>query len=193
MKIFSAVLDFLKKHKKFVIILFLPVPAYILVDNAVFILEKDNRFCIACHLHEEKYKDFTASGDDVKSLVGRHYSTKEVRCIDCHKGEGVLERAMVLGVAGVDTFVYFLGMHEEPEEMRFPLTDRTCLKCHEDDMVPKGSYSSKYHELTPHANLAIRCAKCHISHIKGGARNLHFLVEDLVLPICRDCHPSMFD
>ncbi|MFQ5455320.1 MAG: hypothetical protein ACE5EA_03820 [Nitrospirota bacterium] len=52
MNIFNDIWSFVKSHKilSAIIILLVPVPGYIMVDKAVFMLEKDNEFCIACHL-----------------------------------------------------------------------------------------------------------------------------------------------
>ncbi len=174
------------------LLLILPVPGFIVVDKVVYSLEKRDTFCIACHLHEKKYKEFTAPISEQVSLAAKHHSPKGVRCIDCHKGEGVWERLGVLTIAGFDTLVYFVGLHKEPKHLRFPLSNETCLKCHRKDMVPKGSYSTKYHDLTPHANLSIQCAECHQAHPDGNPK-LQFLIEDQVIPICKRCHTTMFD
>ncbi|RMH32518.1 MAG: hypothetical protein D6690_13585 [Nitrospirae bacterium] len=175
-----------------VLLVGLPVPLFVAVDRVVYHFESRDTFCIACHLHERKYKEFTVPPGQEVSLAARHHTTNKVRCIDCHKGEGVWERLGVLTIAAWDTIIYFLGMHEEPQHMRFPLGNATCLKCHQKDLVPKGAYATKYHDLTPHANLPIRCPECHVAHPHGDPK-LDFLVQARVIPICQRCHPTMFD
>ena len=174
------------------LLLILPVPGFLLVDTVVYSFEEQDTFCIACHLHEKKYKEFTAPTNDQVSLAAKHQAPKGVRCIDCHKGEGIWERLGVLTIAGFDTVVYFVGLHKEPQHLRFPLSNTTCLKCHEKDLVPKGSYSTNYHDLTPHANLSLRCAECHLAHPRGNPQHV-FLNEAEVIPICKRCHVTMFD
>jgi predicted CXXCH cytochrome family protein len=165
---------------------------FVVTDKVVYSFEKRDTFCIACHLHEKKFKEFTAPTNEQVSLAAKHHAPKGVRCIDCHKGEGILERMEVLGVAGADTLIYLIGLHEEPKRVKFPLGNATCLKCHQDSLVPKGSYSTAYHSLTPHANLPLRCAECHAAHPAGNPKQ-RFLVEERVIPICKRCHTAMFD
>ena len=173
------------------LLIILPVPGFFLVDKVVYSFEKRDTFCIACHLHEKKYKEFTAQQSVQVSLAAKHHAPKGVRCIDCHKGEGFWERLGVLTIAGFDTVVYFVGIHKEPQHLRFPLDNTTCLKCHEKDLIPKGSYSTNYHDLTPHANLSLRCAQCHLAHPRGNPQHV-FLNESEVIPICKRCHVTMF-
>lgn len=161
-------------------------------ERAVYRLEQRDRFCIACHLHEQKYKDFTAPTSEQITLAARHHAPKGVRCIDCHGGEGVVGRATILALAATDTLKYLVGRYREPEHLRVPLDDRACTKCHEAALVSTGSYAQAYHALTPHATLSIACATCHIVHAPGNPR-VKFLDEARVMPVCKRCHPAMFD
>lgn len=161
-------------------------------ERMVYQFERHDRFCVACHLHEQKYKEFTAPVSGQVSLAAKHHASKGVRCIDCHGGEGVFGRAAVLTLAAADTLKYVSGWYREPERLRVPLSDRACTKCHEATLVPTGAYATAYHALTPHATLPIACIACHAVHAPGNPR-LKFLDEARVVPICKRCHPAMFD
>src|SRR5439155_328531 len=63
--------------------------------------ERDNRFCVSCHLHDEKFLRLTAS--EATDLAGFHHRKKaDVGCIACHGGADPLMRAKVWTVAGFD-------------------------------------------------------------------------------------------
>jgi len=47
--------------------------------------ERDNRFCVSCHLHEEKFDRFTSTA--ATDLAGVHQvKDRGVGCIACHGG-----------------------------------------------------------------------------------------------------------
>lgn len=97
--------------------------------TALAAVERDSRFCIACHLHEEKYDRFT--GAPPADLVALHRAKKqEFQCIDCHGGADPFMRGRVWAVAAWDTARFLVGRYEEPTRMRLPLRDAECRQCH---------------------------------------------------------------
>jgi predicted CXXCH cytochrome family protein len=91
--------------------------------------ERDNRFCVSCHLHDEKFKRLVAA--QPTDLAGLHQQRKpEVGCIACHGGADTRMRLRVWTVAGLDTLKFLAGTYREPGGMRLPLRDRDCRQCH---------------------------------------------------------------
>ena len=158
--------------------------------------ERDDRFCVACHLHEEKFTRFQAPV--AQDLVGAHFHAgSSVRCIDCHGGADLPMRLQVWALAGLDTVWFFVGHYREPERMRLPLRDQDCKQCH-DPIVkqtsgpfdPEGASSAgggPFHAIREHGSLKSPCVVCHTSHTLGQPR-FKFVDSKRVAPICRDCH-----
>jgi nitrate/TMAO reductase-like tetraheme cytochrome c subunit len=91
--------------------------------------ERNNRFCVACHLHEEKFARLNAP--PAADLAGFHHgSDASVGCIACHGGADLLMRVEVWAVAGADTVRFLTGVYTEPRHMRLPLRDAECRRCH---------------------------------------------------------------
>lgn len=91
--------------------------------------ERDNRFCVACHLHDGKYERLVASAPT--DLAGDHHAKdRTVGCIACHGGADPVMRLRVWAVAGLDTVKFLAGAYAEPTHMRLPLRDRECRQCH---------------------------------------------------------------
>ena len=97
--------------------------------------ERDDRFCVACHLHDEKFERLTASS--ASDLAGLHHNKKaEVGCIACHGGADLDMRLRVWTVAGIDTLKFLVGRYREPDHMRLPLRDLECRQCHTPILKP---------------------------------------------------------
>lgn len=159
--------------------------------------EQDDRFCVACHLHEEKFLRFQARVA-AADLAGAHRVARQaVRCIDCHGGADFAMRLRVWGVAAFDTLRFLVGLHAEPTGMRLPLRDAECRQCHnpivqvtlEQEAATEGRGDS-YHAITEHRTVRTACVACHTSHTLGEGR-LQFIDRKIVLPLCRACHESI--
>ena len=165
-------------------------------------LERDNDFCIACHLTEEVplhdaiRLDFDAQAP--ASLAGLHgvagvegRAHAAFRCIDCHGGASFVGRARVKALAAKDAFWYAMGHFEEPTEMRWPLWDEDCAKCHTsfDQKRSKPWQRARFHELGVHnVSLGVGCVECHLSHEPGGNPDGYFLHAKPVRAQCARCH-----
>ncbi len=157
---------------------------------------RDDRFCVACHLHEEKFNRFLEPA--AKDLAGAHHYAKSPRhCIDCHGGADVSMRLRVSAVAGLDTVRFFIGRYHESERMRLPLRDQECKQCHdpivrrtiEEEEASEGR-GDTFHAINEHRTVKTRCVACHTSHTRGEAR-FQFLDRNRILPICHDCHREL--
>ena len=168
------------------IVLSLGCVSFLAAVDVTDYLEHDNRFCIACHLHETIFDNFIANDPRLVTMAGAHHHKGEVKCIDCHIGATVTDKLIVKGIAGWDTVRYFLGDFQEPDDLRFPLGDRTCLKCHTDGGQSK-TRSGAFHNDRNHRDMGVECGACHQSHPVRDATTL-FLDESIVRPVCRECH-----
>ncbi len=148
-------------------------------------LERDNRFCIACHLHEQILDNFLTSTPLV-TMAAAHYDKGEVKCIDCHEGATVTDKLIVKGIAGWDTVRYFAGSFKEPDHLLYDLGDRTCLKCHTDGGQSKTRLDA-FHNDPNHQRMRSECGACHQSHPVRDQGTL-FLDQAIVRAVCRECH-----
>jgi hypothetical protein len=167
----------------------LPSAAFVVTDHAVYHFERDNAFCVSCHLHEKLLATFEAGATQATDLSAVHFSAlDEPRCIACHKGEGTIERAKVLAVAGWDAVEYVAGDRNEPDHSHVPIADVGCTHCH--DQLGARPDGPDFHQRAEHRNLPITCVSCHQAHRTGDPKQ-SFLAEDHVVPECRTCHPDL--
>lgn len=163
--------------------------------------ERDNRFCISCHLHEAKFTRFLAAAPT--DLAAAHRVRKDVRCIDCHGGADPAMRARVWTVAGIDTLRFLVGRYGEPDHMRLPLRPAECRQCHtpiverrralgaDEDESGGGSGGDAYHAIRDHDGVRVTCVACHASHTTDSEPALMFISRPRVQPICRRCHATL--
>lgn len=163
--------------------------------------ERDNRFCVSCHLHEEKLTRFLAPVS--RDLAGAHHLKNSVRCIDCHGGADPAMRLRVWAVAAVDTAKLLAGGSGEPERMRLPLRDKECRQCHapivkkappppaREGDPQEGQPGNGYHAVRDHEGVRVPCVGCHTSHTSDGEARFGFLARHRVLPLCRECHKTL--
>jgi predicted CXXCH cytochrome family protein len=163
--------------------------------------ERDDNFCVACHLHEEKFKRFTSV--PFADLTGPHHA-KDVRCIDCHGGADAPMRLRVWSLAAVDTGRYLVGSHREPDHMKLALRSKECTQCHtpivkrpqavlsaEQEEALEGRAGNAYHAIRPHDAVRMTCLRCHPAHTTDGDPKAQFIARKRVEPICRECHKTL--
>jgi predicted CXXCH cytochrome family protein len=164
--------------------------AFVVTDRTVYHFERRNEFCVSCHLHEPLLATFEHGAETARDLSAVHFAAMESpRCIECHKGEGTIERAKVLAVAGRDSLKYLIGVHKEPDHSDVPIADAGCTRCHA-TLGGAEVGAADFHRRAEHQSLPMRCVACHQAH-KGGDPAQSFLVEAHVVPVCRQCHATM--
>lgn len=181
--------------------------------------EHDNRFCVACHLHDEKFVRLTSAV--ATDLAGFHHLKKaKIGCIACHGGADPIMQAKVWTVAGYDTLRFLAGIYEEPTHMRLALRDTECRPCHTPILVQpsqvdsrgpgvptksigaiddsaaaeaetEGRAGTSYHAIREHDTVRIACIRCHTSHTTDAPSADKFLSRPRITPLCRDCHRQM--
>lgn len=156
-------------------------------------LEQDNRFCIACHrpekpLHAKVYAGFHPVAGKLVTLAAAH-NLPQVKCIGCHIGADRKDYVAVKATAAWDTAHWLVGAYTDPTRLRYPLGDRTCLKCH-----PDGGQNPKdpeaFHNAPYHRDPRNGCSDCHRSHLEAPAE-ARFLDAATVKPLCDECHRAI--
>jgi predicted CXXCH cytochrome family protein len=183
--------------------------------------ERDNRFCVSCHLHEPKFERLLASAPS--DLAGLHHGKDpSVGCIACHGGADSVMRARVWTVAGIDTLKFLAGAYAEPTHMRLPLRDVECRQCHTPimkaasqtaapaprassapgtDADPAHAYQAAppderqgqtaFHAIRDHETIDVRCVRCHTAHTTDSSAANRFISQTNAAPVCRECHQQM--
>lgn len=154
-------------------------------------LEQDNNFCGSCHTQPEteylaRYTRAIVQSN-APDLASFHHRKKEIKCIDCHAGEGMLGRAQVFSLATWDAVKHYTGIARQPAAIVVPVQNEACLKCHADTLVKKGFDNHEHNKLLERESPFVRCTDCHISHRLGDERNA-FQFRDKIFPQCEYCH-----
>jgi predicted CXXCH cytochrome family protein len=174
--------------------------------------EHDNRFCVACHLHDEKFQRLTAAMST--DLAGFHHAKDTgIGCIGCHGGSDLQMRFAIWAVAGMDTVRFLIGRYGEPTVMRLPLRDVDCRQCHtpilknivrtaedawgraertfETEAETEGRGGTSYHAIREHDSVRLACVRCHGAHTTDSEASRRFISQKRVAPLCRECHRTM--
>ena len=154
-------------------------------------LEQDNDFCGACHTQPEteylaRYERAVAQ-KDASDLAAFHHRKKDIKCIDCHGGEGLIGRAQVFSLATWDAVKHYTGIARQPATIVVPVQNEACIKCHTDPLAKKGFDNHEHNKLSDPDVPFIRCTDCHVSHRLGDERNA-FQFRDKIFPQCEYCH-----
>jgi len=172
-------------------VMFAPVVAIGWVSHQ----ERDNRFCASCHTQPEvEYVARYARAEQAPAddLAAWHHRRDRVRCIDCHVGEGVTGRAVVVAFAGWNAFKHFTGGATQPAKIVAPLQNEACRKCHL-AALQKPGFANHMHNtyFDPRATPPfLRCTDCHLAHRLGDERT-RFQFRAAIFPQCEQCHVHM--
>ncbi len=156
--------------------------------------DHDNRFCIACHLHQDIYRHTVTAPPT--TLAAGHYRADRgrhpERCFTCHSGEGVVGWSQVTLLSAWDAARWVAGDRHEPTSMRLPLTNQACLKCHAAQVrgTKSENETTKYHELSQHRGITVPCFGCHVVHAPGARAKL-YLDDATVRARCQACHRDL--
>lgn len=169
--------------------------------------EQNDHFCTSCHTQPElTYWDrFQGSiGGRAEDLAAFHHrqlyprnsaTAQNIRCIDCHVGEGLLGRGVVVSLAAWDALKYVTGTARQPAMVVFTIQNEGCLKCHLQQVQVNLDKPVKPFIIDNHFHYKLfekgapfeRCVECHLSHRPGTETN-GFQFRDVIIPVCEDCH-----
>ena len=130
-------------------------------------LEERDSFCISCHtLPEVTYFDRAQAASTGQTpyldLSSAHYGLAsssggqmDIRCIDCHRGNGGIgHRAVTLTLGARDTLIWLSGRADptiERTDLVVPfLLTAACAECHQDSLLVVG-FNNHFHNKLPDA------------------------------------------
>lgn len=169
--------------------------------------EQSDSFCISCHTEPEStyYARFQnaigGSGQDLASFHHRQLYPRNspagtnIRCIDCHVGEGLIGRGIVVSLAAWDAVKYVTGTDTQPAKVVFTIQNEGCIKCHEQQVKVNLDKPIKPFLIDNHFHYKLfesgapseACVACHLGH-RGGTETNAFQFRDVIIPVCEDCH-----
>jgi hypothetical protein len=169
--------------------------------------EQNDRFCMSCHTEPELTylaRFQSAMGGRAQDLAAFHHrqlfprsspTAQNIRCIDCHVGEGLLGRGIVISLSAWDALKYVTGTARQPAVVVFTIQNEACLKCHDqqaklnlDKPVKPFIIDNHFHyKLFEKGAPFERCVDCHPSHRDGTETN-GFQFRDAIIPVCENCH-----
>jgi nitrate/TMAO reductase-like tetraheme cytochrome c subunit len=158
--------------------------------------EQDDAFCISCHTQPEtEFSNRNLRADqsqNAEDLASFHHRKKQTRCIDCHVGEGMLGRDIVVSLAAWDAFKHYTGIARQPAVIVFPVQNEACIKCHAQEVIKPGFENHMHNKQFDGKDAVpfIQCSDCHATHRPGDeARRFQF--REAILSKCEYCHTTV--
>jgi predicted CXXCH cytochrome family protein len=152
--------------------------------------ENHDAFCASCHSEPESTYYQRSLGDPPVDLASWH-TTKDVRCIDCHAGQGIPGRLSAMRLGAGDLYAYVTHTDTQPAPLTQPIGDDHCLKCHQDTPNTQ-DFNRHFHAFLPQwqslDSNAATCVDCHASHNTSGDPTAMFLEQAQTTQVCQSCH-----
>ena len=153
-------------------------------------LENTNAFCASCHTEPESTYVQRAQSAPV-DLASAHAS-KNIPCIECHDGAGVLGRAGAIALGARNLAAFVSGQYHRPAVLLFEMGDSACLKCHAEVTQAQTSANHYHYFLAQWKRLAPEgagaCVGCHAAHPTEGDSQRGFLSAGNASLVCEQCH-----
>lgn len=174
--------------------------------------ESHDPFCASCHTQPES--TFVQRSTSTPVDLASYHTTQNSLCIDCHSGPGVLGRMQAELMGARNAFKWFTGTAVQPAVVNFPISDQSCLKCHqavtqrgftpkEQITVPGGrsgegegeggdghwhQFLTRWQAADPNAGT---CITCHSGHATDGNAQNGFINNQTVQATCDACHRAI--
>ena len=154
--------------------------------------ESHDAFCASCHTQPES-TFYQRSLDSQPVDLASFHKTKQVRCIDCHSGEGVTGRIQAETLGARNAVAWYTGTAIQPAKLTFPIGDGNCLKCHADVTATRDInnhfhyFLARWQSVDPNAG---HCVSCHSGHATD-ANAVQFLNQEQTTAVCEACHNAI--
>jgi hypothetical protein len=182
-----------RKRRKVWLLLLIPIVLIVFGVATVataMSFENHDDFCTSCHSEPEStyFKRETGTATDLASF----HTTKDVHCIDCHSGPGLMPGRVDSFMLGTrDLIAWTLGRAQQPAAHTVPIGDVNCLKCHA-DLSQQRNMNNHFHVFLTRWQArdknAATCVSCHQSHTTNGEVTLGFLNRENTVNVCQSCH-----
>jgi len=178
--------------------------------------EAHDSFCASCHTQPEStYLELSTAGQAVD--LASYHQPQQVRCIDCHSGQGLPGRISAEMMGAGNALKWYTGTAVQPAVLKYPIGDQNCLKCHQNvtvrGFVPKeqitipgrrGGFeggeggggeeeggTGHWHRFIARwqasSSTAGSCVSCHAGHKTGGTAQAGYM-DNTVEQVCDACH-----
>jgi predicted CXXCH cytochrome family protein len=184
-----------KQRRKWPLILVIVIPLILVLLGAtsgVVAMQFENHddFCASCHSEPEStyvQREAVAASD-----LASFHKTKDVRCIDCHSGPGLVPgRVNSLMLGAKDLLAWTTGRAMQPAVHTRPIADANCLKCHA-EVTAQRDFNNHFHVFLSRWQAqdknAATCVSCHQAHHTDGEEQLKFLNRTNTVNVCQSCH-----
>ncbi len=165
--------------------------------------EEDDRFCASCHTQPEStYFERSIAAATVDLATAHKH--KNIRCIDCHSGEGLQGRVTAELMGASNALKWYTGTATQPAPLLYPVEDSHCVKCHVEVLTeshdtsiktrlfgPKGHYHSYLTQWKETDSQAANCVSCHFGHALGGTTKTTWIVTNEINKQCDACHKAL--
>lgn len=152
--------------------------------------EQHDIFCTSCHTQPESTFYQRSIDNQAVDLASAHQGDK-TRCIDCHSGTGITGRIKAELLGAHNALAFYTNTAIQPAKLTIPITDESCLKCHQ-DISARGDMNNHFHYFLPRWQAidpnAGTCVSCHQGHSDNGDPNTTFLNKATTQAVCDDCH-----
>jgi hypothetical protein len=175
--------------------------------------ESHDPFCASCHTQPESTFVERSTGASPVDLASYH-TTQQSLCIDCHSGQGITGRVQAELMGAGNAFRWFTGTAVQPAPMNYPISDQSCLKCHqtvtqrgftlkEPMTVPSAAASGReragrnnhWHQFLTRWQAADpnagTCVTCHSGHATDVNVQNGFINSQNVQATCDACHRAI--
>lgn len=184
---------------------FATIPAVIVLAVVVIFLtgggfafaatqEEHDTFCASCHTQPESTFFQRESGAQPVDLASSHKQSKDVRCIDCHSGNGVTGRVQAELLGARNAAAFYTGTAVQPAHMTVAIGDANCLKCHQ-DVAAKQGFDNHFHAFLARWQAAdpqaAKCTTCHGGHNTSGTAQNLFIDIPTAQAACDACHRAL--
>jgi nitrate/TMAO reductase-like tetraheme cytochrome c subunit len=152
--------------------------------------ETHDSFCASCHTQPES--TFYQRSVDVQAVdLASAHTIKDVRCIDCHSGVGVVGRIQAEMLGAHNALAFYSGTAVQPAILTKPVGDDSCLKCHQNVTFNRSrnnhfhAFLARWQSVDPNAST---CGGCHGGHTTDGSSQTGFMAQNTVQNVCESCH-----
>jgi hypothetical protein len=157
--------------------------------------EQQDSFCVSCHTEPETTFFQRSVGAAPVDLASAH-TGKNVRCIDCHDGDGAFGHIQAVALGARNSLLFYAGAAVQPARQTIPIPDGACLKCHLSEVLRlernnhQHTLLARWQSSDPRAG---GCVSCHSSHTTDGPALHGFLNPARSQAVCDACHQVLRD
>ncbi len=164
--------------------------------------EENDSFCASCHTQPESTY-YERSLNAAVDLATAH-KQKEVRCIDCHSGEGIQGRVTAEIMGAQNAFKWYSGTAVQPAPLLYTVDNSHCIKCHAEVLTenhdpsiksklfgPKGHYHTYLTQWKDTDQQSGNCVSCHYGHELGSTAKTTWVASNSIGKQCDSCHKAL--